>query len=366
MEEMIVRLSKTTKNDINGYSRQDNILFLEVGDQLFFEIENEDDFEEEDEVGEPLTLEITSDYDEEDDEYLLIISSAANEIGEIRGDKAFSILDAIKRDSVPVITVHELIENRSGTTSVNVKIVLYNKFEARERGLLTYEFHTKIAGVTQTNADGRPRQDIIATELQEEQELFLAREPENQYDPNAIAVITGTYSETVGYLQKKVAAEIAPQIDQHQLVTCQIKNITGLSEGDKSLGVNVLLRVYSLADTENIARNTAAKYQKETQSEPVEILPPAPEPIEVIKGKPQNEPTTSRFIKVNDPAEFITAPQTTAEKYQATSPVKKKPPFFSNLAKKIADWWRSRSKKTRIWIVVIVIVLLIGICGNMK
>ena len=180
METMIARLSKTTKNDYYGDSRQDHILSREEGEQLSYEVM----------------------VDSYGLDYLLITTEYGDELGEISEDKASFILDAIKHDSVPVITVNNLIENRSGTTSINVKMVLYSKFEARERGLLTYEFHTKIAGVTQTNADGRPRQDIIATELQEEQELFLARELDNQYDPNAIAVITGIYSETVGYLSK--------------------------------------------------------------------------------------------------------------------------------------------------------------------
>ncbi len=351
METMIARLSKTTKKDYYGDSRQDNIVLREEGEPLSYEIM----------------------IDSYGLDYLLITTETGYELGEISGDKAHIILRAIKHDSVPVITVNNLIDNPSGTTSINVKIVIYDKFEARERGLLTYEFFTKLAGVTQTNADGRPRQDIIANELQEEQELFLAREPENQYDPNAIAVITSLYSETVGYLSKKVAAEIAPQIDQHQLVTCQIKNITGVSDGDKSLGVNLLLRVYSLADTENIARNTAAKYQKEAQSEPVEIiqidphiepvevLPIEPEPVKIIQMDPQSEPTTSRFVKVNDQAEFIPAPQTPAQQSQTPKVKKQKNPIFT----KIADWWRSRSKKTRIWIIVIVIILLIYICGNM-
>jgi len=342
MEEIITQLKRTSKKDFFENPRRENLFSLAEGDVLTGEIHSEDT---------------------DEDSILISDDIGVLEFGEITGNAAYKIITEIENGNYPIYSVHQIKVSDSGKVSVDVKVNIMTKFEARARGLLTYEFHTKLAGVTQPNADGRSRQDIIANELQEDQELFLAREPENKYDPNAIAVITGTYSETVGYLSKNVAGEIAPQIDQHQLVTCQIKNITGLADGDKSLGVNLLLKVYSLADTENIARNTAAKYQKEAQSEPVEVLPIVSQPAKISQKEAQSDPTTSRFVKVNDPAEFITSPQTTAEAHQTTTPkVKKKNSFFT----KIADWWRSRSKKTRIWIIVFVIVLLIGICGNMK
>lgn len=48
--------------------------------------------------------------------------------------------------------------------------------------------HTKIRGVTKENPDGANRQQIIEQYCRRGDALFLVREPNNPFDPNAIQV----------------------------------------------------------------------------------------------------------------------------------------------------------------------------------
>lgn len=104
-------------------------------------------------------------------------------------------------------------------------------------------FHTKIVGVT---FEGR--QEVIKSKCKEGIELELRREPDNKYDKNAVAVcvsydddIDGTSGkEQIGYLNKDLAAEIAPLMDSGIGYKCVIENITGGSN-DMSYGVNVMI-----------------------------------------------------------------------------------------------------------------------------
>lgn len=86
--------------------------------------------------------------------------------------------------------------------------------------------YTKVAGVTFNG-----RQEMIerlhGTEL-----CRLEPEPENLYDPNAIAVKIAMPPEAggdilhVGYIPKELAAEIAPHLEGENLI-CEINEITG-------------------------------------------------------------------------------------------------------------------------------------------
>ena len=116
------------------------------------------------------------------------------------------------------------------------------------------QFYSKLAGVTIDNKDGRNRQTIIKTLLNENDLLTLVREPNNKADPNAIAV----YFETqfgndpwgdrryqVGYLTSEVAAELAPLIDRKEPIICSVSEVTGGTEDKETLGVNILLEKFT-------------------------------------------------------------------------------------------------------------------------
>jgi single-stranded-DNA-specific exonuclease len=93
----------------------------------------------------------------------------------------------------------------------------------------SFGFNTKIVGVT---FEGR--QDSIAG-MQPGHELELVRQPENAFDPNAIAVHYGRLQ--LGFLKKAIAARVAPNIDAGERYRAEVKHVTG--GGTRSVGVNI-------------------------------------------------------------------------------------------------------------------------------
>lgn len=69
------------------------------------------------------------------------------------------------------------------------------------------DFLTRVVAV---NYDGRL---FHLQRLHEGERLYLIREKDNPYDPNAIRVLN-TFGDTLGYLRRTLAAVLAPQVDQ--------------------------------------------------------------------------------------------------------------------------------------------------------
>lgn len=94
-------------------------------------------------------------------------------------------------------------------------------------------FHTKLAGVTfggrQERVDG----------LSQGAPLRLERQPENPYDPNAIAVhdVSG---HQIGFLNRRLSAVLAPAMDAGVDYDVEVSDVTGGDAG-RSFGVNVLV-----------------------------------------------------------------------------------------------------------------------------
>lgn len=98
-------------------------------------------------------------------------------------------------------------------------------------------YHSKIVGTTFEN-----RQDILA-HLEGNESLRVRREPENQYDPRAVAVdvdIKGKWY-PVGYIAKDKNKDIAEALDAGREVEIKISEITGGDKG-KNLGMNICLK----------------------------------------------------------------------------------------------------------------------------
>lgn len=95
-------------------------------------------------------------------------------------------------------------------------------------------FHTKLAGVS---FEGR--QEVIVR-LEPGTPLRLERQPDNQYDPNAIAVFDPRGAH-VGFLNRRLASVLAAVLDAGIDYDVEVTDITGGLEG-RSRGVNVLLR----------------------------------------------------------------------------------------------------------------------------
>ncbi len=118
---------------------------------------------------------------------------------------------------------------------------------------------TKIVGVSKVNSDGRSRQEIIRKFLEPEEVLLLKRETQNQYDENAIAVYVAPLNDPwhqgpyqIGYLSANLAAELAPKIDSGYRIIASVSEITGGEAEKETLGVNVLLEIFT---PEEVAKN---------------------------------------------------------------------------------------------------------------
>lgn len=129
-------------------------------------------------------------------------------------------------------------------------------------------YHSKIVGTTFEN-----RQDILA-HLEGSESLRVRREPENQYDPRAVAVdvdIKGKWY-PVGYIAKDKNKDIAEVLDAGREVEIKISGVTGGDKG-KNFGMNICL-----------------KYEKEV-SEPVSDATNDPAPHQGAQSVNLKNPT---------------------------------------------------------------------------
>lgn len=94
------------------------------------------------------------------------------------------------------------------------------------------EINSKIAGISFN-------QDVIS-ELKAGEELLLEREPKNKYDRNAIKILTSE-NKHLGYVNRKLAFDVALAMDSGVPVHCFVAQVTGL--GFKTQGVNIQLRL---------------------------------------------------------------------------------------------------------------------------
>ncbi|MGB6987518.1 MAG: helicase-related protein [Candidatus Aquilonibacter sp.] len=118
------------------------------------------------------------------------------------------------------------------------------------------QFHSKIVGVS---FEGR--QDTIAG-LRVGTDLALQRQPDNQFDPNALAVCYGALQ--LGFVRKEIAKHLAPLIDVGASYRARIESLTG--GGEKNRGVNI----YMWRDAEAAIRpSTTLRYARDDKEEAV-------------------------------------------------------------------------------------------------
>ncbi|MFC2052833.1 HIRAN domain-containing protein [Chloroflexota bacterium] len=97
---------------------------------------------------------------------------------------------------------------------------------------------TRVVGVTYEG-----RQSAIER-LTYEDNLYLVREPDNPYDSNAIKVVREQTGEQVGYINKILAKDIAPIIDNYasqsdEYIEASIEKLTGREDPELSRGVEI-------------------------------------------------------------------------------------------------------------------------------
>ena len=102
-------------------------------------------------------------------------------------------------------------------------------------------FFSKIAGVSHSNDDGSSRQRIISR-CRVGEPLTLKRDPTNPYDANAIRVHRKN-GEQLGYLDRRVASQLARDLDNGTEIPCCISSLTG--GGEYTRGVNIYLGEWS-------------------------------------------------------------------------------------------------------------------------
>lgn len=102
-------------------------------------------------------------------------------------------------------------------------------------------YKEKAVGVSKKNNDGTSRQQVIA-KLQEGNEVQLVRDPENDYDENAIEV-WNKRGDQIGFIDKMRAEELSPQMDSGYPVEVWVDRIWGGDDG-KNLGVLIAIQRY--------------------------------------------------------------------------------------------------------------------------
>jgi hypothetical protein len=106
----------------------------------------------------------------------------------------------------------------------------------------TMLYSTRVVGVSFPNSDGTSRQKIIK-KLLEGEKIFLKREPENEYDPNAIKVLTEDKKQ-IGYIQKELARLLAPRFDRKEKYKSEIMSIACVEneKGIDNYGIQIIIK----------------------------------------------------------------------------------------------------------------------------
>jgi len=125
-------------------------------------------------------------------------------------------------------------------------------------------FHTKLAGVT---FEGR--QDVL-TRLTRGAPLRLVRQPDNEYDANACALFD-PHGDQVGFLNRRLAAALAPAIDAGVEYDVEVTDVTG-GGTERSLGVNVLVTRRDIAEAADDTALTRAERRGELAALPASQL----------------------------------------------------------------------------------------------
>ena len=105
-------------------------------------------------------------------------------------------------------------------------IAMENELNRRTKNMIQ-NVDLKVVGVTFTNeGTGEKRSDIVRELAQKnvsDIKIQLVREPENQYDANAVKVIAD--DRQIGYIGKEYATIIAPLMDEYEEFSTVVKGI---------------------------------------------------------------------------------------------------------------------------------------------
>lgn len=101
-----------------------------------------------------------------------------------------------------------------------------------------YVIDSKVVGVSKTNDDGTDRQEIIKREVAEDDLLQFELDPDNEFDPNAVKVLSKLGNQ-IGYLSRETAERVRPAI----LNQAEIKVKASWVSGEKMMGVGLRIEM---------------------------------------------------------------------------------------------------------------------------
>jgi len=105
-----------------------------------------------------------------------------------------------------------------------------------------------IVGVTFRNKDGSLRQEIIQDEVKENDLLTMRREPDNEYDPNAIAIFSSSGNQ-VGYIPRDLAKILKDEdLSTYKLVVNE--KVCGSKRRIYGIKATILQKYYDTEDDE--------------------------------------------------------------------------------------------------------------------
>lgn len=161
----------------------------------------------------------------------------------------------------------------------------------------TFKYNSKLVGVT---FEGR--QAVIST-LDGSETIRCRREPENEYDANAVAVDVLKNEEwlPIGYIAKDKNQEIAKSMDGGEEVNITLSNITGGS--GKSFGINIALQYNEAKPAQVVQKPSAPEVIQPTRDE----LKASLEYLLKVVNKPAKvvEPTTYNSVLLGKNIEVV-------------------------------------------------------------
>ena len=153
----------------------------------------------------------------------------------------------------------------------------------------TFKYNSKLVGVT---FEGR---QAVISQLKGGEQLRCRREPENEYDPRAVAVDVLLNDEwlPVGYIAKDKNKEIAYSMDGGEKIKITLSNITG---GDgKSFGINIELEYKEVAPPSVVPAKEAEVIARPTNEQMAGTLKYLLAVVEA-NGSKKSEPKTVNSV----------------------------------------------------------------------
>lgn len=152
----------------------------------------------------------------------------------------------------------------------------------------TFKYNSKLVGVT---FEGR---QAVISQLKGGEQLRCRREPDNQYDANAVAVDVSLDNEwlPIGYIAKDKNQEIAKSMDGGEEIKITLSNITG--GNGKSFGINIELDYKEATKKaevkEEVKEEVIARPSNETMAGTLKYL------LAVVEANGKKEPVEPKTV----------------------------------------------------------------------